>query len=188
LTHGYAKAVCTLIIAFSLNWLYVSGDGSQSHSHPIRRSAWTAFGFFLLHLPLSASFLIGGHMCALSVRLHDFENDGQRWLLSGGLAVGMLCLWLYSQLFRSEDEGGVLTCSKQVRVGTRVVAAVVLAVLPYTHGHLSSEHFMGVVTGLFAFVLVWETVGGLSRDWRLFESWSDWEEGEVVPEQEDLGT
>lgn len=38
-TSGYGKAVCTLVIAFCLNWLYVSGDGSLQATHPIRRSA-----------------------------------------------------------------------------------------------------------------------------------------------------
>ena len=111
-------------------------------------------------------------MCAVSVKLHDFKEDGQRWLLSGGLAVGMLCLWIYAQLYRCEDEQHALTMHKQLRVGMRLVVAVLLAILPATHDHLNSEQFMGVVTGLFALVLVWETVGGLSREWRFVESWS----------------
>ena len=118
-------------------------------------------------------------MCAVSVKLHDFEDDGQRWLLSGGLAVGMFCLWIYAQLYRAEDEHDTLTMHKQLRVGMRLVVAALLAFLPKTHDLLNSEQFMGVVTGLFALVLVWETVGGLSRDWRFVESWSGKEaEGE----------
>lgn len=169
LTLGFGKAVCTLVVAFSLNWLYVSGDGSLQATHPIRRSAWTAFGFFLLHLPLSASFLIGGHICAISVSLDEFE-DGQRWLLGGGLGVGMLCLWAYGMLYKTEDEGNMVF-PKTLRIGMRLIVAIVLAVIPETHDHLTTSQFMAVVACLFAFTLIWETVGGLTKDFHMFESW-----------------
>lgn len=169
LTLGYGKAVCTLIIAFSLNWLYVSGDGSLQATHPIRRSAWTAFGFFLLHLPLSASFLIGGHVCAMSVGLHEFE-DGQRWLLGGGLGVGMLCLWIYGMLYRTEDEN-CMVFPKFLRIGPRLMVAIILVVIPETHDHLTTSELMAVIACLFAFVLIWETVGGLTKDYQFVESW-----------------
>ncbi|KID64660.1 LtrA, partial [Metarhizium hybridum] len=171
LTAGYAKAVCTLIIAFCINWIYVSGDGSIQATHPIRRSAWTAFGFFLLPLPLSASFLIGGHICAISTRLHEFEQ-GQRWLLGGGLGVGMLCLWIYAQLYRTDGEDRLIL-PKQLRVGMRLVVAVILAVLPETHDHLTTTEFMAVVMSLFAFLILWETIGGLMKGARFFEPWTD---------------
>lgn len=111
-------------------------------------------------------------MCAVSVKLHEFEDDGQRWLLAGGLAVGMFCLWIYAQLYRAEDVHNNLTMHKQLRVGMRLVVAAVLAFLPKTHDQLNSEQFMSVVTGLFALVLVWETVGSLSHEWRFVESWN----------------
>ncbi|KAL2208657.1 hypothetical protein CC79DRAFT_1331806 [Sarocladium strictum] len=169
LTSGYAKGVCTLIIAFSLNWIYASGDGSTQATHPIRRSAWTAFGFFLLHLPMSASFLIGGHVCAISTKVAQFE-DGQRWLLGGGLGVGMFCLWVYGMLYRVHGDEKLLL-PKTLRVTMRLVVAIILAVLPETHDHLGAESFMFVVMSLFAFVLGWETVGGLERNAKIFEPW-----------------
>lgn len=170
LTSGYTKAVCTLIIAFSLNWIYASGDGSVQPTHPIRRSAWTAFGFFLLHLPLAASFLIGGHIAAVSVGIEHFE-DGQRWLLGGGLGVGVFCLWVYGMLYRTEGEECLLM-SKIPRIGMRLVVAIILVVLPETHDHIDAESFMLLVMGLFAFLLIWETVGGLKKDAGFFEPWT----------------
>jgi low temperature requirement protein LtrA len=171
LTSGYGKAVATLVVAFCLNWLYVNGDGSVQATHPIRRSAWTAFAFFLLHLPLSASFLIGGHVAAISTRLENFE-PGQRWLLGGGLAVGMFCLWLYGLLYRTEDdERHELLLSKQARISMRLVAAFILALLPLTGELLTAAQFMVVIAPLFVIVLLWETVGGLHRGARIFESW-----------------
>lgn len=169
LTSGYAKGVCTLIIAFSLNWIYASGDGSIQATHPIRRSAWTAFGFFLLHLPMAASFLIGGHVCAISTGIHQFE-DGQRWLLGGGLGVGMFCLWVYGMLYRVEGDE-CLILPKIFRITMRLVVAIILAVLPETHNHLDAESFMFIVMALFAFLLIWETVGGLNKTAKVFEPW-----------------
>ncbi|KAK5989619.1 hypothetical protein PT974_07873 [Cladobotryum mycophilum] len=171
LTQGYAKAVFTLIIAFCLNWIYVSGDGSLQATHPIRRSAWTAFGFFLLHLPLSASFLIGGHIAAISTRLDEFE-PGQRWLLGGGLGVGMFCLWVYGMLYRTQDDD-CLILSKTTRVGMRLVIAIVLIALPATHEYLSTTQFMAVVMALFTVLTVWETIGGLLKGASVFEPWEN---------------
>ncbi|KAF4986385.1 hypothetical protein FGRMN_10855 [Fusarium graminum] len=136
LTSGYAKAVCTLVIAFVLNCIYSSGDGSIQATHPIRRSAWTAFGFFLLHLPLAASFLIGGHVAAA---------NGECTLFMG----------------------------QTLRMSMRLVIAIVLIVIPESHRHLNAEDFMFVVMSLFAFLLIWETLGGLSKTSKLFEPWTD---------------
>jgi low temperature requirement protein LtrA len=169
LTSGFGKAVCTLVIAFTLNWIYASGDGSAQAVHPIRRSAWTAFGFFLLHLPLSASFLIGGHIAATSVGL-EYLEEGHSWLLGGGLGVGLFCLWVYGMLYRTECEQ-VLLLPKWVRIGMRLLIAIILVILPTSHGHLKASGFMGIVAGLFAVLLVWETVGGLTRDAKIFEPW-----------------
>ncbi|KAF4448864.1 hypothetical protein F53441_7800 [Fusarium austroafricanum] len=179
LTSGYAKAVCTLIIAFVLNWVYSSGDGSIQATHPIRRSAWTAFGFFLLHLPMSASFLIGGHIAAASAAIEEFE-DGQRWLLGGGLGVGMFCLWVYGMLYRVEGECTLLM-GQTVRIGMRLVIAIILVIIPESHNHLSAENFMFVVMALFAFLLIWETLGGMSRRSKIFEPWT----GRHPPPEED---
>ncbi|MBA7490662.1 hypothetical protein ES702_01203 [subsurface metagenome] len=181
LTAGYAKAVATLVIAFCLNWIYVTGDGSLQATHPIRRSAWTAFGFFLLHLPLSMSFLIGGHISAVSVRVEELE-DGQRWLLGGGLGVGMFCLWVFAMLFKSDDDGELIM-PRWMRVGMRLVVAIVLIVLPETHKGLNATEFVCTVMGLFAWVTLWETGGGLVKGARIWESW----EGRHPPMEERVG-
>ncbi|QUC22817.1 uncharacterized protein UV8b_07058 [Ustilaginoidea virens] len=186
-TPGYAKAVCTLVIAFCINWIYASGDGSLHATHPIRRSAGTAFAFFLLHLPLAASFLIGGHMCAVSTKLHRLD-DGQRWLLGGGLGAGLLCLWIYGQLYRATEDEACLVLPKQYRIGMRLVVAAVLALLPATHRHLTATQLMVAVMSLFALLTVWETMGGLMKGACVFEPWTDTraplDEGEAEAEPE----
>ena len=181
LTPGYAKAVCTLAVAFCLNWLYVSGDGSLHAAHPIRRSVPTAFAFFFLHLPMSAAFLIGGHIAALGTRLDRFDG-GQRWLLGGGLGIGTFCLWVYGMLFRSEDST-CLVLPKNVRIAMRFVVAIILVLLPLTHDTLSATQLTVTIMGLFAFLTVWETVGGLASGVKMFEPWS---EGRHPPREDDV--
>ncbi|KAJ5100553.1 hypothetical protein N7456_006605 [Penicillium angulare] len=65
------RAIWTLIIAFCLNWLYVHADGSIDTAHPLRHNIYTAFAFALVHLPLIASLLAGGHVAAGSVEEED---------------------------------------------------------------------------------------------------------------------
>lgn len=171
LTPGYAKAVCTLVIAFCLNWIYVSGDGSLQPTHPIRRSAWTAFGFFLLHLPMAAAFLIAGHISAMSVKVEEFEQ-GQRWLLGAGLGIGMLCLWVYGMLYKAEERHELML-PKNLRIGMRLVVAIILMVIPVTHEHFNATQFMVIVMGLIAFLTIWETIGGMLKGATIFEPWTD---------------
>lgn len=171
ITSGYGKAVCTLVIAFCLNWIYVSGDGSLEATHPIRRSAWTAFGFFLLHLPMSAAFLIAGHVSAMSVKVHEFE-EGQRWLLGGGLGIGLFCLWVYGMIYKAEERHKLMM-TKNLRIGMRLVIAIILIIIPVTHEHFNALQFMILVMGLIAFLTIWETIGGMLKGATIFEPWTN---------------
>jgi low temperature requirement protein LtrA len=105
------RAVETLIIAFSLNWIYVNLDGSIVSEHPLRRSVTSAFIWFIIHLPMAASLLLGGHVASVSVGAEDL-GSGLRWMMCGGLGAGLLCLWVISQLHLSKDPPKVLILSK----------------------------------------------------------------------------
>lgn len=182
LNNGLLKAVGTLVIAFSLNWIYSVGDGSMDATHPIRRSAVTAFTFFSMHLPLSASLLVGGHVCAASAGRPELET-GERWLLGGGLGAGMFCLWFLAMLFKSKDQA-CLIMPKTVRIGMRLVVAIILVLLPITNKEqLNPVQLLSVVMALFAFVVIWETVGGLQKGARLYEKW----EGRNMSRDHDSG-
>lgn len=170
LTTGLVKAAWTLIIAFCLNWLYVNGDGSVHTIHPIRRSAVTAFAFFSLHMPMTAALLVGGHVAAESAG-RDELNRGERWLLGSGLGIGMACLWVLAMLFQSKDQR-LLIMPKFVRIGMRLVVALVLVLLPLTNEErFDPVKLLSTVMGLFAFVVVWETVGGLMKGAKVYEKW-----------------
>ncbi|KAK2468116.1 hypothetical protein H9L39_20338 [Fusarium oxysporum f. sp. albedinis] len=129
--------------------------------------------FRLLPLAPTAGsiFLIGAHVSAASMAIEKF-NDAQRWLLSGGLGVGMFCLWVYVMLYGVEGECK-LFMGQTVRIGMRLIVAIVLIIIPEPLNHLVAEEFMFVVMALYAFLLVWETVGGLSKTSKLYEPWMD---------------
>ena len=38
--------------------MYVYNDGAIVNDHPIRRSVYTAFGWLLIHLPLSVALVV----------------------------------------------------------------------------------------------------------------------------------
>lgn len=110
---NFLRAIWTLIIAFCLNWLYVHNDGAVESQHAIQHSSWTAFAWVTLHLPLSASLLVGGHVAAISAsEKGESFHHGEQWLLCGGLGVGMLCLYAIALLHRSDDVKGTLLLPK----------------------------------------------------------------------------
>ncbi|KAK6375881.1 hypothetical protein LTS17_007703 [Exophiala oligosperma] len=170
LNLGLLKAVWTLIIAFCLNWLYLNGDGGVDSIHPIRRSVVTAFMFFSLHMPLAASLLVGGHVCAVSAGQEELSK-GERWLLGGGLGVGMFCLWIMAVLFRGQGSHELIM-PKMLRTGMRLVVAIILVLLPLAHeDHFNPVQLLSTAMGLIVFVTIWETVGGLMKGARVYEKW-----------------
>lgn len=62
---------------------------------------------------------------------------------------------------------------KQARIGMRPVVAVVLVVLPETHHRLDATQFLAIIMALFAFLTLWETIGGLLKGATLFEPWTE---------------
>jgi low temperature requirement protein LtrA len=108
---GLMRAIWTLIIAFCLNWIYVHTDGSLQGTHPIRHSLYAAFPWVMLHLPLSASLLAAGHVAAISSKNEEMQN-GDRWLLCGGLGVGMIILFIFALLHKSNDLPNTLLLPK----------------------------------------------------------------------------
>lgn len=172
--------------------MYVYTDGAIDNTHPIRRSVWTAFPWLLIHLPMSAGLLIGGHVSAYATN-HPMET-AHRWLWGGGLGLGMLAMWVLAQLFRDDDPPGKLLMPKvrqhvllhfgtlwkfqrsnilqQIRVLPRLLAAIIYALLPLaSEEHLSETALISAGAGISAFVVIFETIGSLERGASIVESW-----------------
>ncbi|KAJ5813781.1 uncharacterized protein N7503_000531 [Penicillium pulvis] len=171
LNERLLRAIWTLIIAFCLNWLYVHADGSVDSAHPLRHNIYTAFGFAIVHLPLIASLLAGGHVAAASVEEEDFE-DAQRWLLCGGLGVGMLCLYAFALMHGSKDESGALCVEKPVRLIMRPITGIIVILLPLAH-HLGATSILSIIMALFVLCTVWESVSSLKSGAHFWEPWTE---------------
>ena len=189
LNERLLRAVWTLIIAFCLNWLYAHADGSMEHTHPLRHNVYTAFGFSLIHLPLIASLLAGGHVAAASVAEREFE-DAQRWLLCGGLGAGMICLYIFALLHATNDEPGTLCLPKvshlsctfdrdnmlisiqPFRLIMRPVTGIITVLLPLAH-HLNATEILSIIMALFVLVVIWENITSLRSGAHVFEPWSE---------------
>ncbi|KAJ6021181.1 hypothetical protein N7540_006685 [Penicillium herquei] len=165
------RAIWTLIIAFCLNWLYVHADGSVDMAHPLRHNIYTAFAFAIVHLPLIASLLAGGHVAAASVQEKEFE-DAQRWLLCGGLGVGMVCLYIFALLHGSNDERGALCVEKRYRLIMRPVTGIITILLPLAH-HLDATAILSIIMALFVFCVIWESVTSLKSGAHFWEPWTE---------------
>ena len=105
------RAIWTLVIAFCLNWLYIHNDGALECLHPLRHSIYAAFTWVTVHLPMTASLLVAGHVSARTSVVDELEQ-GELWLLCGGLGVGLICLYLVALLHRSEDRPRTLILPK----------------------------------------------------------------------------
>ncbi|KAJ5339992.1 hypothetical protein N7452_006720 [Penicillium brevicompactum] len=171
LNERLLRAVWTLIIAFCLNWLYAHADGALDTIHPLRHSVYTAFPWALIHLPLIASLLAGGHVAAQSVSEKEFE-DPQRWLLCGGLGTGMLFLYIYALLHKSNDDPGTLVLDKPFRLIMRLAVGIITILLPLAH-HLDATSVLSIIMALFVFTLIWETVTSLKKGACFWENWAD---------------
>lgn len=165
------RAIWTLVIAFCLNWLYVHADGSIKHDHPLRHSVYSAFLFVLIHLPLVAGLLAGGHVAAVSVAEKGFE-DAERWLLCGGLGTGMICLYGFALLHGSKDERGTLIMDKPLRLIMRPITGIITVLIPLAHD-LNATKVLSIIMALFVFCVLWETYGSLMKDACIFEHWTD---------------
>lgn len=189
LTISFMRAVWTLVIAFCFNSMYTYTDGAISNVHPVRRSVYTAFPWLLLHLPMSAGLLLGGHVSAISTS--EELDSGKRWLWGGGLGFGTLCMWIIAQLYRDRDPHGKLQLQKvsypapwkivlfnadknlqQLRLLPRLLVGIIYILLPLVpEEELSSTSLVSIGAGISGFAVIWETITSLEKGACAFESW-----------------
>lgn len=105
------RAIWTLIIAFCLNWLYIHNDGALEGLHPLRHNIWASFAWVTIHLPLTASLLVAGHVAAISAKMNEL-HEPELWLMCGGLGVGLFCLYVVALLHKDQDAKGTLMLPK----------------------------------------------------------------------------
>jgi len=152
LTSRSLRAVLILVIAFTLNWIYVTNDASNRPVHPLRRSAVSAILWFWLHEPLCAVLVLSGDIAAEFTKESHIDHRALQWVFSESIAIGLFCLWALSMCFKSRE---VLSFSKPLRMGLRLVDVVAIGLLPLTEW--STTTHLEVITGLLIVTVVWES-------------------------------
>ncbi|KFY02359.1 hypothetical protein V490_00550 [Pseudogymnoascus sp. VKM F-3557] len=165
------RAIWTLIIAFCFNWLYVHNDGSLEYEHAIRHNIITAFAWVMMHLPLVASMLVGGHVAAASTKTDELEG-AELWLLCGGLGIGIICLYVIAVLHRSDDPPGTLMLSKHIRLLFRPVIGIIIICLPLSPD-LGATALLSIIMALIVACVIWENVTSLQCGAKIWEKWEN---------------
>lgn len=153
------RAILVLVIAFTLNWLYVHSDGGSHNTHPLRRSALAAMAWFWVHEPLCAVFVLAGDIAAEFTAESHLEEHAQplQWIFCGSMAIGLLCLWILAQATKEKE---VLVFNKQLRLLLRFASVPIFACLPLST--LGTSAVLGVIAGVLIATVVWETYGSLN--------------------------
>lgn len=153
------RAILVLVIAFTLNWIYVKADGSHRPTHPLRRSAVSAILWLWIHEPLCAVLVLSGDIAAEFTKESHINHRALQWVFSGCISIGMLCLWGLAQCFKPREK---LLYSKNVRLAFRLVDVVVFALIPLTEW--STTSILKVISGCLVATVVWETYTSLSSE------------------------
>ncbi|PWZ02640.1 hypothetical protein BCV70DRAFT_209227 [Testicularia cyperi] len=161
LHSGVARVALTVVIAFVFHGLYCLGAGSKRATHPIRRSMSTAMAWFILHLPLAAALTLCGDSTAELVK-EEHVAQGVRWMYAATYAISMVCTVLLVAIEQEHDIPGELYFAKWVRVGPRLIAALVVLLLPLAdQHHINSTSLLGISAALGGAVWMWQELGAL---------------------------
>ena len=85
----------------------------------------------------------------------------------------MMCLWVFGILHRSEDARSALLVPKQARTAGRLLAAAALIAVTQSDTGLSTTALLVVEMSIIVAVVLWETIGGMHRQFKIFESWHE---------------
>lgn len=98
------RAALILLIAASLQLLYMLSSGCVNFVHPLRRSGTHATIWFLLHMPAVASLTLCGDAGAVLIANNTGVPQGVRWFFCAGLAIGLFSNALLAALEHEKDD------------------------------------------------------------------------------------
>ncbi|CAG8693215.1 2875_t:CDS:2, partial [Acaulospora colombiana] len=141
----YGIAICGLITAFNLCWLWFAGTM-----------------FTTLHFPLCAGLLIVSAAMSYFTKHETEAPEAIRWYFGGGLGCSMFCLAALGYTHRGLDPEGTTRISRRVQLIVRILVGVAFTCIPLAH-NLSPLELMGIGAGLTSLLVMEETYGKLWR-------------------------
>jgi hypothetical protein len=170
------KAVLGLVQAFVFNWLYFEVDGTNVHTHAIRRHVNAAFLWQNAHLTFIMGYILASAALSKLVVAADCRDSpaetltelyrgrseehvaiGLRFYYCTGLAVALLSMGLIAF---SHEHKLPITCRlpKWVRLANRLAVCVILFALPAAQ-EVNSLNLISITTCLSVWVLLVELWG-----------------------------
>jgi len=157
LSANFGKAVCGLITAFMLAWLYFDSDASRTFLHALRRNIFTSITYGHLHFPFCAALiLIPAALTKMMSRKHS--STGIRWFFCGGIATALGSITLMGWLHMDLDKKGSSLIPRKWRLVVRHLVAVMFALLPLAK-HLNNSAILGITAGVLTALVATEQVG-----------------------------
>lgn len=170
------KAVLGLVQAFVFNWLYFEVDGTNVHTHAIRRHVNAAFLWQNAHLTFIMGYILASAALSKLVVAADCRDSpaetltelyrgrseehvaiGLRFYYCTGLSVALLSMGLIAF---SHEHKLPITCRlpKWVRLANRLAVCVILFALPAAQ-EVNSLNLISITTCLSVWVLLVELWG-----------------------------
>lgn len=171
-----------LLIYFGISFLYFVKDGSKTFVPAVRLKGWRFLTFVFWHIPLFSSLLTFVASVMFIIR-HEYQanyNQAQDeeglthsevisytydavWTCATSLAIIMLSMIILALLDQPLDKPGTLRVDNRwIRLSGRMIYIIIIMMLPLYHD-LDSELFLGVASGLFVALTMWEWNASLEK-------------------------
>lgn len=164
------RAIMILVIAFTLIWFYLNGEGSIKAVHALRRNVHTGFMWMNIHIPLIASLVLAANTSTFLVRTSIISTHKHQealeaavqspsmyaacFMWTGGLCVALICLSVIALLDKSVDNYHAQVVRKEWRILPRIPAALVILVLPFSE--MTVNKLIGVTMMLMLLLFLYE--------------------------------
>ncbi|KAI9027778.1 bacterial low temperature requirement A protein-domain-containing protein [Hyaloraphidium curvatum] len=182
----FGKAICGLLIAMCLRWVYFEGI-SKIQRHALRRHALAGLFWVNLHFPLFGFIILSGAVSGALVAANDgltynqylsskpklmpragdgdslpYLSSAYAWAFCGTLAPILLLLTLLSVTHVYPADGHTVTPG-WVKKGAGIASAVLIALIPLGYKNLNSFTLMAIVASICVVLTVFEMFARVRR-------------------------
>ncbi|KPI36647.1 uncharacterized protein AB675_9994 [Cyphellophora attinorum] len=177
----FGKGVLGLLQAFCFNWIYFEIDNYGIHVHAIRRHWATSAIWVTGHLPFIMAYILAASSLTTLVLAHDCPDaepewlgshyadrslpelsSGTRWFYCGGIGIALLFMGIIS-LSHTHKRLQHSRLKKRPRLFYRLIASIVIIVLPTAGNRLSSLDLVAITFSIVLSVLIVDLYGNSAQ-------------------------
>ncbi|KAL8836301.1 MAG: hypothetical protein Q9170_002974 [Blastenia crenularia] len=180
LTPTSGNGISVLIIYYTLNGFYFSGDQSRRYIHAVKRAwwrgqVWQFFHVLLFHatliLGVGAGFLLEHPNTSAKAEGETLASQmyAAKWVVSISLATVLVSQTLIALLSKSLDgKRASKVDNRYLRLLPRIAVVTVTLCLPLREQMVAAV-FLTILVMMLVAVLMWEWIASLERDGGLVE-------------------